>query len=191
MINCLLALGTTWVQEIVYLIGNKMDFEGAKKHVLETRFPFLEYPYPGLSSVEKMPSPRFIKTHLPFEFLPDSASNSKIIYVARNPKDTLVSYYHFSRMFTMSNFVGTFQEFLSKFKSDERTLEHSDLPNYTGLIFLQLLTRFIFMTNCSFGLLMIYSSLLPVLRPCGKLSSSQGGPECADSDLRRAVQEPG
>ncbi|KAL8519275.1 hypothetical protein ACS0TY_010280 [Phlomoides rotata] len=43
-------------------------------------------------------SPRLLHTHLPHAVLPDSVKNSsacKIIYIARNPKDTLISLWHF------------------------------------------------------------------------------------------------
>nr|XP_004235426.1 cytosolic sulfotransferase 5-like [Solanum lycopersicum] len=51
-------------------------------------------PTPDLYST---PSPRLIHSHLPFHFLPNSIinSNCKIVCVARNPKDTLVSLWHF------------------------------------------------------------------------------------------------
>ncbi|TMW88458.1 hypothetical protein EJD97_018541 [Solanum chilense] len=51
-------------------------------------------PTPDLYST---PSPRLLHTHLPFHFLPNSIinSNCKIVCVARNPKDTLVSLWHF------------------------------------------------------------------------------------------------
>ena len=61
------------MQEIVYLIQTGLDFEGAQKQVLETRFPYLEYPYPGLAAIKKSEGPRLIKTHLPFSWLPKSA----------------------------------------------------------------------------------------------------------------------
>merc|ERR1719319_171183 len=51
-----------------------------------------------IDSVEfaaNLPSPRVIKSHLPFEFLPPKLLDTcKVIYVGRNPKDTCVSYYH-------------------------------------------------------------------------------------------------
>lgn len=70
-------LGTTWMQEIVYLIQTGLDFEGAQKQVLETRFPYLEHPYPGLATIKKIEGQRFIKTHLPFHLLPQSAIKNR------------------------------------------------------------------------------------------------------------------
>uniref|UniRef100_A0A1B6BWH0 Sulfotransferase domain-containing protein n=2 Tax=Clastoptera arizonana TaxID=38151 RepID=A0A1B6BWH0_9HEMI len=72
--------GTTWTQEMVWLLGNNLDYEGAKEPIF-LRFPFLEmnvlkfedYLQDLPDSVEVLnnsPSPRFIKTHLPVEFLP-------------------------------------------------------------------------------------------------------------------------
>ncbi|KAK6121963.1 hypothetical protein DH2020_044292 [Rehmannia glutinosa] len=42
-------------------------------------------------------TPRLLHTHLPYAVLPDSVKNSacKIVYIARNPKDTLISMWHF------------------------------------------------------------------------------------------------
>lgn len=96
-----------------------MDFEKARSSVLEDRFPFLEYPYPGAKSVDKMNSPRMIKTHLPYFLLPKRSESAKIIYVLRNPKDTVVSLYYFTRMLSFLGFVGSFEEFLDRFMTNK------------------------------------------------------------------------
>lgn len=72
-------LGTTWVQELVFLIQNDCDFETAKSKTIEERSPFFEYPSPGLNVIKNMKSTRIIKTHLPIELLPDDIEkNSKV-----------------------------------------------------------------------------------------------------------------
>ena len=68
----------------------------------------------GLSEIEKRKNQqRFIKTHLPFHLLPDQISekNAKIIYIHRDPKDMMVSYYFFARILTFINYIGTLKEF--------------------------------------------------------------------------------
>lgn len=35
-------LGTTWTQEMVWLLGNHLNYEKAKSEELHKRFPFLE-----------------------------------------------------------------------------------------------------------------------------------------------------
>ncbi|XP_058803922.1 luciferin sulfotransferase-like [Phymastichus coffea] len=130
--------GTTWTQEMVWCIANNLDFEGAKI-VLSERFPFLDHSplfdyrtiiprTPGLellpeltaNSVEhinKLARPRFIKTHLPFNLLPrqirTAEKQPKIVYVARNAKDTCISYFHHCKL--LEGYRGDFLEFCSLF----------------------------------------------------------------------------
>ncbi|KFM75523.1 Sulfotransferase 4A1, partial [Stegodyphus mimosarum] len=111
--------GSTWLQEIVYCILKGFD-ESASKSI-EERFPYLEFIYPGLSFIEKIPEQRLIKTHLPYSLLPEDIHKKKpkILYIMRNPKDVVVSYYHFVRMMTVSNYVGDFETFLHDFLDDK------------------------------------------------------------------------
>ncbi|XP_035828597.1 sulfotransferase family cytosolic 1B member 1 isoform X2 [Aplysia californica] len=118
-----LGRGTTWLQELVYLIDTNLDFEGAEKNTMDDRFPFFEFPYPGKKAINDLPSPRRIKTHLPFPLLPNQMKEKKpkIIYIARNPKDTLVSLYHFAVKFfaPVQRFQGTYDQFCELFAEDK------------------------------------------------------------------------
>lgn len=62
-----------------------------------------------------MPGPRFIKSHLPLNLLPIDLwqKNPRIVYVARNPKDAAISYYHHYR--GINGYKGTFEDFLDGF----------------------------------------------------------------------------
>jgi hypothetical protein len=87
--------GTTWTQYIVYLLENGgRPLAAAQK--LDTVFPHLEEV--GEHVVRALPEPRLIKTHLPYERTPWSA-RAKYVYVARNPFDCAVSFYHHTRGF--------------------------------------------------------------------------------------------
>merc|ERR1719323_1343947 len=93
--------GTTWMQELVWLVANNMDFDRASTLPQVYRFPFLEmesltYWNEENRHVESLPSPRFIKTHHPISMLPpDLLNKAKVIYVGRNVKDICVSsFYH-------------------------------------------------------------------------------------------------
>ncbi|XP_070560173.1 sulfotransferase 1B1-like [Ptychodera flava] len=53
-------------------------------------------------SAEDLPSPRLIRTHLPATIFPCHVLKSndvKVVHVTRNPKDNLVSWYHFLKTF--------------------------------------------------------------------------------------------
>ena len=105
--------GTTWTQELAWLVQNNCNFDEARFIPLDTRFPFIDYPFmadvfkdelPGLAEgnffqmMQDMPSPRMLKSHLHFCLLPDDlCERSEVIICLRNPKDTVVSYYHFEK----------------------------------------------------------------------------------------------
>lgn len=64
-------------------------------------------------------SPRHIKTHLPFSLLPqDLCEKCKVIYIARNPKDVAVSYYHHNRLLRVHDYQGDFPKYWNYFKDD-------------------------------------------------------------------------
>ncbi|NXX15296.1 ST1C1 Sulfotransferase, partial [Podargus strigoides] len=117
--------GTTWTQEIVDMIQQNGDTEKCRRDTTYRRHPFLEWyipepaalRYSGLELAEAMTSPRTIKTHLPVQLVPPSfwEKKCKIIYVARNAKDNVVSYYHFHRMNKGLPEPGTWEEFMEKF----------------------------------------------------------------------------
>ena len=63
---------------------------------------------------------RFIKTHLPLSLLPPSLlSTAKVIYVARNPKDAMVSFYYHHRLIKSHGFVGDLPTFAARMTKDQ------------------------------------------------------------------------
>ena len=87
--------GTTWTQYMAYLLlhGGQPLAPGQRLDVLS---PHLEEV--GEEVVRALPEPRLIKTHLVLERTPWSAA-AKYVYVARNPFDCAVSFYHHTRGF--------------------------------------------------------------------------------------------
>ncbi|KAK2897477.1 cytosolic sulfotransferase 2-like [Channa argus] len=115
--------GNTWVSYILDLLYfSHVSPERQDSVPLYERVPFLEMHMPGFpSGVEELNKlitiPRIIKSHLPVHFIPKSfwEQNSKIIYVARNAKDTAVSYFHFDRMNMVQPEPGDWNSFLQRF----------------------------------------------------------------------------
>ncbi|XP_075969854.1 sulfotransferase 1C4-like [Anticarsia gemmatalis] len=140
--------GTTWTQELVWLLANDLDYATAKAKVLTERFPYTELftffdkkweedflknsedkqmalklieniATPITGKLALMPSPRFVKTHLPLSLLPPSLlDTSKVVYVARDPRDVAVSSYHLARLFKIMDFPGTFKDYWNLFVKD-------------------------------------------------------------------------
>jgi hypothetical protein len=74
---------------------------------------------PGYITGPKMERPRHFKTHLPFSLLPPNLEyKCKVVYVARNPKDVAVSYYHLSKFIMLHDFNGRFDKFWEYFEKD-------------------------------------------------------------------------
>lgn len=104
--------GTTWMQFIVFCIYNDGDTPKDLVDFLR-RSPFLEFL--GAESAEKLPRPGAIKTHLPYG-MQRISPDARYIYVARNPYDCCVSFYHHTRLFPIYEFEdGTFDEFFERF----------------------------------------------------------------------------
>lgn len=109
--------GTTWTQYIVWLIQH--DGEALSPlEKLENYSPHLEEV--GQETIEKLAQPRVIKTHLPYRLTPYHP-DAKYIYVARNPFDCVVSFYHHTRGFIKHyDFAeGTFDDFFECFIKGE------------------------------------------------------------------------
>lgn len=69
-----------------------------------------------LQMVEALKETRILKTHFPFSLLPKELLDTcKVIYVARNPKDTLLSFQHHCRLMKEYSFVGSQDDFVQYF----------------------------------------------------------------------------
>lgn len=117
--------GTTWMQEIVYLIHNGADITEARSRSIDERCPYLEFQFPGTPSacdqLGAVDPPRLMKSHLPVGFLQHHVTDeaAKAIVVLRNPKDNLVSYYHFYRFMKPIDFPGSWNQFFQLVKSNQ------------------------------------------------------------------------
>ncbi|KAJ6633341.1 Luciferin sulfotransferase [Pseudolycoriella hygida] len=118
--------GSTWSQEMIWLLNNNLNFEKAKKRSLQDRFPYLEFDACAelmnsklLKKAKHMPSPRHLKSHLSAGLLPKQVwtVKPKIIYVARGVKDLAISYYH--HYVHMQGYKGTMEDFLEAFLEDK------------------------------------------------------------------------
>ena len=117
--------GTTWTQQIVRFILSQGNGSSSAK-VIEA-IPWLEsfsnYPSCGSSrvDVDSMSSPRAFMSHLPYNKMPcglPSTRPGRYIYVARNPKDVVVSFFHYERGFPSSPLYH-WDEFFEKFIKGE------------------------------------------------------------------------
>ncbi|XP_037274795.2 sulfotransferase 1B1 isoform X2 [Rhipicephalus microplus] len=106
--------GTNWTMIIVHsIISRGEELPG----VVEFRLacPFIEMTGAGPALNPSRTGP--IMTHLPLEVFPP-VDNAKYIYVARNPYDCAVSYYHFLKGLTPKTVTDvSFEQFLPLFLS--------------------------------------------------------------------------
>lgn len=112
--------GTTWMQEIIPLVLNGGDLTPVQTIPNWDRVPWLEETKSALA-IDKLTSPRAMVSHLPYHVMPSAfySSKAKVIYVTRNPKDVMVSSFHFHEMASFLEDPGTFEEFMDKFLSGQ------------------------------------------------------------------------
>lgn len=83
--------GTTWTQHIIYMIVNENCDPLSPDQTTMEVFPHLEEV--GKEYCESLPNPRLIKTHLNYDLTPKNPK-AKYIYIVRNPKDCVVSFFY-------------------------------------------------------------------------------------------------
>ncbi|OIS95875.1 PREDICTED: cytosolic sulfotransferase 12-like [Nicotiana attenuata] len=99
--------GTTWLKALVFALVNRIRFPlSGQNHPLLVKnphalVPFLElklYVDGQVPDFLSFTTPRLLATHLPYASLPKSVQNSesKLIYLCRNPRDTFISMWHFT-----------------------------------------------------------------------------------------------
>lgn len=103
--------GTNWMKYIVHTIITRGQKPLESSHQLTYEaVPYMDIS--GLAPLENLPDPRPIHYHLPYDMIPKNP-NSKYIYIFRNPKDTVVSFYHFTKQTDELNI--TFDEYFDTF----------------------------------------------------------------------------
>ncbi|XP_054052804.1 amine sulfotransferase-like [Rissa tridactyla] len=108
--------GTVWTQNILSLIIHEGHRNGTENMETMERIPWLEYNIKNKDYAD-LPLPRVFATHLPYYLVPRDLRNkrARVIYVSRNPKDVMVSYYHFSKYMSAVEEVPDFNLFMERF----------------------------------------------------------------------------
>ncbi|KAK9504263.1 hypothetical protein O3M35_010637 [Rhynocoris fuscipes] len=166
--------GTTLNQELLWLLNNNLDYETAANVPLAERFPFFEFNViaddkflkevlemnnysaeaqeevkkrdtPGYEIGKNMKSPRHFKTHLPLSLLPPNLIDTcKVVYIARNPFDVSISFYHHNKKIRAHDFHGSFQKYWEFFEKNlvlctpywEHIREGWQNRNHSNLLFI-------------------------------------------------------
>ncbi|XP_075410084.1 amine sulfotransferase-like [Tenrec ecaudatus] len=108
--------GTVWSRQIVCSIYFEDHRNKTPHQNILDRIPFLEYNIRKMD-FSKRPSPRLFSTHLPYYLVPRGLQNkkAKIIYIYRNPKDVLVSFFHFSQFVAVLEDSESLERFMERF----------------------------------------------------------------------------
>ncbi|XP_034553053.1 amine sulfotransferase-like [Notolabrus celidotus] len=112
--------GTIWMQQILLLLEAEGDVSSISQAGNNSDLvPWMEVKGTREAFITA-PSPRLRVSHLPSRFMPAALSTrkGKVIYVARNPKDVLVSYFHFHKVANMLETPKDFNDFFEKFMTD-------------------------------------------------------------------------
>ncbi|CAK1545182.1 unnamed protein product [Leptosia nina] len=148
--------GTTLTQELVWMVANDMDYKTAKSILLMKRYCFLEYSVMinpemkerflkekegnieiqneikaisshKINELSVAPSPRFIKTHIPLSLFPRSLLDAKVVYIARDPRDVAVSFFHLNRCMVFKGWTDYWTPYFSHLKEAWEKRHHPNL----------------------------------------------------------------
>ncbi len=127
------------MQEILWQIFNKGE---VNSKVILARVPFLEaatnpHVVHVQPDIKTMSSPRLLKTHLIYDAIPKGATEDtkcKYIYIARNPKDVVVSYFKFaSGRSSFNGYNGPWEFFAKLFVEGNGKFVTFTIVDYMGL----------------------------------------------------------
>uniref|UniRef100_A0A2K5CZA2 Sulfotransferase n=1 Tax=Aotus nancymaae TaxID=37293 RepID=A0A2K5CZA2_AOTNA len=115
-----LGRGTTWMIEIICLILKDGDPSWIRSVPIWERAPWCETIL-GAFSLPDQHSPRLMSSHLPIQIFTKAffSSKAKVIYMGRNPRDVVVSLYHYSKIAGQLKDPGTPNQFLRDFLKGE------------------------------------------------------------------------
>lgn len=138
---------------MIWLINNDLNFDEARREEESKRTTFLESDVISINKtvqnnlpqiLRRMKKPRHFKTHLPVSLLPTGfwRAGPKIIYVAKNPKDAAISYFHYFK--TEMGYQGTKENLFEVFLNDltlyapfsNHVLEFWNMRNDENVLFL-------------------------------------------------------
>ncbi|KAM9345584.1 amine sulfotransferase-like [Symphorus nematophorus] len=107
--------GTIWTQQIIISIYELGGGLNEYPNNME-QMPWLEF-LEGREPYCLRPSPRLFSSHLTPALMPPGLKDKKgkIIYVMRNPKDNIISYYHFSKACAHVETASSFEQFLEDY----------------------------------------------------------------------------
>lgn len=112
--------GSNWLANIVVRLINNGESppETTLRNALHWLESSLHYPR-SRAELDALPSPRLFSSHMPFQMAlgGDPLSNPcRYVYIARNPKDVVVSYFHFEAGQSWSgNYDGEWSHWLRMF----------------------------------------------------------------------------
>ncbi|XP_023564349.1 bile salt sulfotransferase-like isoform X3 [Octodon degus] len=108
--------GNNWVVEIICLIISKGNPKWSQSVPIWDRSPWIETDY-GHKLISEAERPLLSSSHLPFQLFPKSffSSKAKVIYIMRNPRDILVSGFHFWNSFKSNSDVTSLEQYSERF----------------------------------------------------------------------------
>ncbi|XP_021486876.1 sulfotransferase 2B1-like isoform X3 [Meriones unguiculatus] len=110
--------GTTWMQQVLSLIFCEGDLWPIHHLPNWARMPWIEQvSFSSLLPKLNTSWPRLLTSHLNARGLAPALrkSKAKVVYMARHPKDVLVSFYHFHRIAGFLPTPSSFEDFVDEF----------------------------------------------------------------------------
>ncbi|KAJ9536275.1 hypothetical protein OSB04_un000547 [Centaurea solstitialis] len=91
--------GTTWLKALMFSTINRHRYTNSDHYLLhhspQNTFPYIDNEFDPSVGFTHLPPPRLFATHFPQTLLPPCMTSCKFVYVCRDPKDVLISKWHF------------------------------------------------------------------------------------------------